>query len=900
MSLSAKIREQLISSFRAELAEHVQTMNDGLLALEQDRVQDREKREALLANIFRAAHSLKGAARAVGVTVIEQLAHSLEDVLDAIRRDDAETTPELFTACYQAIDAIQSVQETYEAGETTPPMEAVTALADLEPFRPTSRKRVERRPPATRRKPRAEPRKPTAAASSPAEGMVQTEEDALLGAELHEQPSGVRQRGNESELPRTPSARAKGEDGTPVQVTTAGQEQMPVWASYGPDKEIADDSSGSASTTGPLGTNGTIRVSVAKLDALMNQLNELLAAKIRAEQQLSQIRHLQELVAQWQKEWLAVRSIHNRLARQEKTGLLSAHRLKSIDALRGGAMAVAEGSPLRTQFAIHTWGGAPAFPDGLLPESRDGDHADTLREVGKDIAQVLGYVNASQTQLHEMQNLVNDMSRQYASDTTYMGMVIDDLEQEIKRVRMLPLTTITGPFGRMVRDLAQAARKEAVLDIVGADTELDKQVLEQIKDPLVHLLRNAVDHGLEPPKRREVMGKPRVGRIILAAEQLGKNILIHVADDGAGLDFGAIRESIARRGVLDIDSLTEADLKEAIFQAGVSTSPIITDISGRGVGLDIVRRNIEALRGTVDVRSEPGKGTTFSLTLPLRLASSRGLLVRAAGETFAIPLNNILKIEAYTPDEIISLEGQDTIRYGGQPLTLVPLSDVLELPPHGGEREGEEDILVVVVAAAERRMAFAIDELVGEQEMVIKSLGKQLSRVGGVTGATVLGNRQVVLVLNVSDLIKLAMRGKRRSVLDSLIAPESMPSERAERHILVVDDSITTRTLEKNILEAAGYTVRLATDGQEALSDIAASGVPDLIVTDVAMPRMNGFELTRHIKDDEHMGSTPVILVTSLDSDEDKARGIEVGADAYIVKSGFDQDNLLETIEQLI
>jgi two-component system chemotaxis sensor kinase CheA len=278
-------------------------------------------------------------------------------------------------------------------------------------------------------------------------------------------------------------------------------------------------------------------------------------------------------------------------------------------------------------------------------------------------------------------------------------------------------------------------------------------------------------------------------------------------------------------------------------------------------------------------------------------------LVNAGGEAFAIPLNNILKIERYAPADITSLEGQDTVRYDGQPLTLVRLSDVLDLPPlssppQGGKNGGDE-ILAVVAAAAERRMAFAVDELVGEQEMVIKSLGKQLSRVGGIAGATVMGNRQVVLVLNVSDLIKLAMRGKQRSVLDTLA--ETAPAEkRTQRQILVVDDSITTRTLEKNILEAAGYTVRLATDGQEALSDIASGGVPDLIVTDVAMPRMNGFELTQRIKGDEHMGDTPVILVTSLDSDEDKARGIEVGADAYIVKSGFDQDNLLETIEQLI
>jgi two-component system chemotaxis sensor kinase CheA len=510
------------------------------------------------------------------------------------------------------------------------------------------------------------------------------------------------------------------------------------------------------------------------------------------------------------------------------------------------------------------------------------------------VSTLLRYVAASQESVHEVGALVDDMSRQYASDTTYMSMVIDELEEEIKRVRMLPLSTITGPLGRMVRDLARGTGKEAVLEIVGSDTELDKQVLEQIKDPLVH--------GIERPDRREARGKPRAGTLTLSAEQLGKNIVICISDDGAGLDYESIRESIVRRGVLDVGSLNDADLKEAIFQAGVSTSPIITDISGRGVGLDIVRKNVEALRGTVNVHSTPGDGTTFTLTLPLRLASSRGLLVHVGANTYAIPLNNVVKIDHIALQEISSLEGQDTIWYDGRPLTLVRLRDVLELPPAAGENGSveEEGILVVIVVAAERRMAFAVDGLVGQQEMVIKGLGKQLSRVGGIAGATVLGNRQVVLVLNVGDLIKLAMKSKRRSVLDTLSSATSLKAQQAQKQVLVVDDSITTRTLEKNILEAAGYTVRLATDGREALGDIASRGVPNLIVTDVAMPRMNGFELTRQIREDEHTADLPVILVTSLDSDEDKARGIEVGADAYIIKSSFDQDNLLETIEQLI
>jgi two-component system chemotaxis sensor kinase CheA len=251
------------------------------------------------------------------------------------------------------------------------------------------------------------------------------------------------------------------------------------------------------------------------------------------------------------------------------------------------------------------------------------------------------------------------------------------------------------------------------------------------------------------------------------------------------------------------------------------------------------------------------------------------------------------------PDEVAPLEGHDTVLYNDRPLTLVRLGDVLNIP-HAGEQQDGARIPIVILAAAERRMAFAVDALAGEQEVVIKGLGKQLSRVGGIAGATVMGSGEVVLILNEADLIKLGLRGDRRSVMAALVRPAPSVEERAQRRILVVDDSITTRTLEKNILEAAGYVVQLATDGQEALSAIATDGVPDLIVSDVVMPRLDGFGLTQRVREDPHTADVPVILVTSLDSAEDKARGIEVGADAYITKSSFDQNNLLETIEQLI
>jgi two-component system chemotaxis sensor kinase CheA len=843
MSISAKIREQLISSFRAELAEHVQTMTDGLLVLEQGRTaagkrseSAEEQRQATLENVFRAAHSLKGAARAVGIAAIEQLAHALEDLLDAMRRDAIKLTPELFTACYQALDAIQAVQVAYESGETTPPPQVLQALDALESFRSGSQ-------------------------------VVQKTAGFFIDDIFSDVPPPD---------PPKPAAVAAPASAAALQkaAETASQPHaaaLPIFAGGGGDE--------------------TIRVGVSKLDALMAQLSELFVAKIRIEQRLAQVRQSQEFMALWQKEWLSVRSAYTRLVRQDVCSVLGLQRLEPVEGQLFGSTAGAHGN-------------VPALPKSNVLSLLEEDNG--LGGLGKDLSHLLNYVADGQERLREMSALINNLARQYADDTMHMSLVIDKLEQEIKRVRMLPLSTITGPFGRMVRDLAREAGKEAVLEIVGGDTELDKRVLEQIKDPLIHLLRNAIDHGIEPPEQRVALAKPRSGAVTLAVEQTGQDVVICVSDDGHGLDVDAIRRAVARQnnvldpsqGEMDAQALSEAELAELIFKVGISTSSVVTDISGRGVGLDVVRRNVEALHGRVDVDWTPGEGTSFTLTLPLTLTSLRGLLVRVSNERLALPFNAIERIMYVGWQEVLSLEGRDTVRYNGRPITLVRLNDVLKLPRV--EAQYDERILVLVVTDAERRLAFAVDELISEQEIVNKGLGKQLTRVGGIAGATVMGSGEVILILNVADLIKLALQNAHRSVLDTPSEADSAAGARVRQHILIVDDSITTRTLEKNILEAAGYTIHVATNGQEALNIIAASGVPDLIVTDIVMPGMDGFDLTQQIKGDPRTADVPVILVTSLDSPEDKARGIEIGADAYIVKSNFDQGNLLETIQQLI
>jgi two-component system chemotaxis sensor kinase CheA len=821
MSLSEKIREQIISSFHTELAEHVQTMNDGLLSLEQQRVSGPE-REETLANIFRAAHSLKGAARAVGVSAIEQLAHALEDVLGALQRQALAPSASLFTACYQAIDAIQSTQAAYEEGQISPPPPALKALVALDEFR-TPPKSIATQPQPAAPTPQAQPPEPSV--------LPATQPDP----------------GNHGPGMSTPQRKAATDP-----VLTRPTDQNPEAAEPAPDQTAPNWSGASTpAPTQPGTADETIRVSVSKLDALMAQLSELLVIKIHAQQRLNQVRQAQELIALWQKEWFAVRSAYSLLTRHSQSAADEAYQESA------------------TRF--------------------------------KELRSLLDFVSASQEQLREMSVLINSLSREYQSDTLQMSLVIDGLEDEIKRVRMLPLSTITGTFARMVRDLAQSYNKQAVLEIIGGDVELDKRVLELIKDPLIHLLRNAVDHGIETPERRVALNKPPIGIVTLSAEHSGKDVIISVKDDGSGVDVEAIRKTAVRRNIPNAATLSEEELVELIYHTGFSTSAIITDISGRGVGLDIVRLNVENLHGRIHLEWKPGEGSRFILTIPLSLTSSRGLLVNISDRRFAIPLNSIERILHIRPEEVATVGGHDTLRYDGRPLMLSRLGDVLGLPRRDGQLSDGQRIPVVVLSAAERRMAFMVDELIDEQEIVIKGLGRQLSRVGCIAGASVMGSGEVILILQVADLIKLAQRGDHRPVLETTPADVAHPVQsRPQRQILVVDDSITTRTLEKNILEAAGYDVQLANDGLEAINLILGNDLPDLIISDIAMPRLDGFDLTKRLKKEARTRGVPVILVTSLDLPEDKARGIEAGADAYIVKSSFDQNNLLETIEQLM
>lgn len=498
----------------------------------------------------------------------------------------------------------------------------------------------------------------------------------------------------------------------------------------------------------------------------------------------------------------------------------------------------------------------------------------------------------------KLENSLRRLAGAVNQDARSLGTIADRVIEDTKKVLMLPCSHVLGAFPKMLRDLAREQGKEADLVFVGEDIEADRRVLDELKAPLIHLLRNCVDHGIEKPDVRKSLGKTVRATVTMTVTSVaGTRIEITVADDGAGIDTAKVLKASVRLGLVAEDvaaRATAADVDELIFHSGLSTSPIITDLSGRGLGLAIVREKIELLGGSLSVTSALGAGTTFRMLVPMSLATFRGVFVDAAGCRFVIPTASVARVSRIKPAEIKTVENRQTIVLGDRAVSLVRLRDLLSLsgPDHhvnGAPRP------VVAVRTGDRQIALLVDDVHGEQEVMVRSLGQQLVRVRHIAGAAISTSGAVIPILNVADLAESASTVGAPAPADTL--PE--PASERRRRLLVAEDSITARTLVKSILEAAGYEVAVAVDGIDALTKLKTESF-DLVVSDVDMPRMNGFELTTKIRADKKLGDLPVVLVTALSSQSDREYGIDVGANAYIVKSEFDQGNLLEIVRRLL
>ncbi len=792
--------EELRDLFKVETTEQIAQLEQGLLRLEQN-PDDQET----LNEVFRAAHSLKGAARMLAISRVETVAHHFEETLGMARRGATVLTSSMIDRLYNALD---SIRELCEESITGRPM-----ITDLETV--LRKMRGDEADLEAKSQPR-EPQPPPRSESEP-----ESESQDLSGPVV-----APNQLSSETVSSETPSDREL----TPPATREVAATHKPPPATGGMTVPSAS----------PSYAIDTIRVPSNKLDGLMSHAGELAVTRGRIAHRVTQVEQLLALWEQWNRD---------------------SHRVR------------------------------------LLSDSTSDD------VTPRDLQQLREYLQNDRQQLEQFGMLLKELLTAVQGDDTRVDLLASQLEDGIRTIRLLPLSTIFNLFPRLVRDLSRAQQKEVQLVIEGGETAADKRILEELKDPLTHMIRNAIDHGLELPEERQRNGKPAQATLTLRAYQRGPNVAIEIRDDGAGIDTEAVKRTALKRRIASEEELAElndSQIRNLIFAPGFSTKAMVTDVSGRGVGMDVVRANVEHLRGTIEIESTPGKGTVFRLVLPVTVATRRVLIVAVEGSKFAIPVESVQTSRLVKRDEVFSMQGRGTISLDGDPVSVVRLAGLLELPVQKKSQPTQDrppasagDYLdCIVIRVDGERFGFIVDELLDEQEVVLKPHGAILRRVRNVAGSTILETGEVCVTLNPNDLVRSALGQPGMAKLDT-----TLPTQPHKRVILLAEDSIVTRTQEKRILEGAGFEVVTAVDGQDAYNKLATRDF-DAVVSDVEMPNMTGLDLTAKIREQSQYKHLPVILVTSLASDEDRKRGMEVGADAYLTKPGFDQTALLETIRR--
>ena len=756
--------KSIMVTFKSEAEEHILAISEGLTELR--RMPPSGARAELVERIYRDTHSLKGAARSVGLAAIETICQALEDVFAAVKNSELPVSDGLSATVQTVLEEVRRLIE----GRKTVAANASQIVAALNAA--------------------VDPQQATATPISEPDAPVSGPPSSQTGA---------------------------------VRSATVVETAEPDATSHEP---LAD----------------TVRVPVARLEALLRLAEELLRIELMSAQRSVETATLLEMHGTWTKRW---------------NGLVSA--------------IASSGRGLDTSDAA------------VEPEPAPGPE-ECLADAGRELSAFHSALKGFSTRL--------DVDHRWTSS------ILDHLLSSAKEVLMLQFSVMGQMLTRMAAELSRAECKQVALAVHGTHIQFEKRVLDEMKDPLIHLIRNCVGHGIEPAEVRRRLGKPECGAITVSlSQQDGNKVEICVEDDGAGIDCARVKASAIKSGLLDAaeaGNLDDGEILPLIFRSGVSTSPIITSLSGRGLGLAIVSEKVEKLGGRVRVDSTPGQGTRIRLLLPTTLATFRGTFVRAGDRSFVMPTASVAKAIRFPADQIHSAENRETITFAGRPISFVRLADVLGIPVRQtGENKGQ--VTALVVHSAGRHIGLGVSEVLGEQEILVRSLGPQLASVTNISGAAMLGSGALVPILNVADLMRsaIAADGMPRTA-------DPAPDASGEvKSLLVVEDSVTSRVLLKSILQAAGYEVMTAVDGMDAFTTMRTTRF-DLVVSDVEMPRMNGFELTTRIRQDATFKEMPVVLVTARESREDKERGIECGANAYIVKSSFDQTNLLSVIEGLL
>jgi chemosensory pili system protein ChpA (sensor histidine kinase/response regulator) len=783
----------VLAYFGPEAVEHVETIMRSLLALEQE---GPDASEVELHALFRAVHTLKGAAYTVGCEAVGQVAHRAEDVLGAVRERRLRWSPAVMDTLLRAADAIK----------------ALLGISDTP-------------------------------VGDPAE-VIEDAIQALAAAPVEELASGA-------EVPLGEPGEAVVPEATPPEPTAAAPEPgRPAGAASGTPEA-------------PRPARPSIRVSVGRLDVLMNLVGELVIARSRLDRRFRQLERLDGLLG-------VSRDRMGRAVRDFEGKYLDPHLTFTEDD-------VATARPR-----------APGR-DGFTPVSElfaelEFDRYDDFNILARTIAELSADLGEIQAQLAASIRSIDE-------DTRHIQRLTASLRGEVTRARMVPVGKLFARFTRRVRELAGPTGRAVRLEVSGETVEVDSAIIEQIADPLLHLIQNAVVHGIEPQTERLAQGKAPEGRVALAAYQRGGAMFVEVEDDGRGIDMATVRELAVQRGMLAPEMAARLGGREVLsllFLPGFSTAASVTDAAGRGVGLDVVRTNIARVNGEVDVETKPGVGTRFVIRVPLALAIADALLVRSGGETLALPLNAVRQVVTRRPQDVRGVGPSERVHVEEQLLDLHRLDRVLGLVAEetGAERAA---LPVLIVRSGGRSFAVAVDAIVGKEEIVVKPIGGLLAGLPPFGGATVTGEGRVILLVDPARLLALAESGidripePREAVVPAPTLPASRPPAGGVRRVLLVDDSVSVRRFVGQMLVKDGFEVLTANDGAEALERLIDTTV-DVVVTDLEMPRVNGYELIENLRRRPSTHEVPVVVLTTRAGEKHWALARRLGVRHYATK----------------
>jgi chemosensory pili system protein ChpA (sensor histidine kinase/response regulator) len=843
-----EVPEEILEFFVPEAEEHLQVVTECLLALEANPNPEDINR------LFRAMHTIKGAAAQVGLQRISRVAHRAEDLVGRLREGQLKPSAEIVDLCLESVDILKKFLYRQWPDDLT--MQAsVRALMY----------RIGRLAPEEGDEEITAPMAPAAEASAIAEHDVAA----------HVQPETVA----ESAVPEV----------APAMHIESARRELPVEAKD-------DDESVLRKEPVAMPQSKSVRIGLERLDRMMNAVGELVINRTRMLGRLAELEKLAD-VLNFSKGRMSDK-VSEFTEKHEFSQITSS--VPKPKAEKG----ISFDSPYRGGYSSYTH----SYDASLAEFSElEMDRYDDFNILSRSLSEISADITEVLTQL-------DGFVRRVDSDIDEFTKLAHRLQDEITQARMVPIGNLYTRISRTVRDAAKASNKHVELTLGGAETELDNNIIQQISDPLVHLVRNAVAHGLEKHDERYAAGKPDTGNIAVRAYHRGNHIYIEVEDDGRGIDYDRVRATAVEAGLVaqdDLERLTERDLLDLLFHPGFSTAPRKTELAGRGVGLDVVKANVAALNGEIEIDTEKGRGSRFTLKVPLTLIISQALFVRCGDATFALPLAFVEEIRRLRADEIEEV--------GGKLLTKVRdvVTEIVRLDTHLGLPEVEPVngyYRLVLVNVAARQVGIVVEEVLRKDEIVIKSLGEYLRNMKLFPGATIAPDGSLILLVDVNRLIAGEAIERRPLMSSSTAARIFAPGAAAvakgeipaaaidevveEKVVVLADDSISVRKFVGRMLEKAGYRVRLASDGLEAL-EIATQTRCDLVVTDLEMPRTNGYELIAHLRQSPETRHIPVMVVTSRAGAKHKERAIKEGAAAFLVKP-VQEDQFLAEIAALI